>query len=189
MRARLFVLGLLLWPGTAGAAAWTLDELLARMAAMTQSQARFEQEIYVSYLKQPMHLSGRVAYSAPGRMVMQFEEPRWQRLTFENGEVHVEEAAGAEALTVATGADPVLRAVALSLQALFEGEGAALRQAFEVSFTGGADDWHLSLTPKDADVAAVVAAIEMRGRDNLVLHYALRRRDGDHMVMTFTPLP
>ena len=191
MICRLAVLAVLLWPAASRAveATWSLDELMAAMAAVTASRASFEQQVHLSYLSEPARQAGKVEYRAPDFMAIEIEQPRRQRMTFEGGRILVESEAGEQSHALDVSDDPLLKAVVTSLGALFAGRRADLANTFDVALDGRKGNWHMTLTPTDEEIAKHVRTIVIDGSANLVARYELVKTSGERMVMTFTALP
>ena len=191
MICRLAVVAIMLWPAASRAqeAPWSVDQLMAAMAAVTASRASFKQEVHVSYLTEPLRQSGKVAYRAPDFMAIEIEQPRLERMTFEAGRILVESAAGEQSHSLDLSDDPVLKAVLTSLGALLAGRRQELARMFDVVLDGAKGDWRLTLKPSAEDVAEHVGRIVISGAANLVARYELVKTSGDKLIMTFTPLP
>jgi hypothetical protein len=79
---------------------------------------------------------------------------------------------------------PVLRAFVESYRATLAGDEDTLKRYFQVELTGPMNAWELRLTPRQAELADILSAVIMRGRNSTVYSVETLEASGDRSIMT-----
>ena len=193
MKPPLWALGLLLAAATTGGAAQAteggpgagLDSLLTLMAQRRHGEADFSETKYLSMLKQPLESSGLLIYDAPDHLEQRTSTPRPQSVVLDHGIVTLQIGQRRRVLRLAD--YPQLAPLIDSIRAILAGDRAALERAFELDFSGTLAHWQLRLQPRDAQLAATLKRIDMRGEGDAVREVQVQQSDGDRSVMRITP--
>ena len=172
-------------------AAWSaeaapeLDSLMALLAQRRHGEAEFSEKKYLSMLKQPLESSGVLIYDAPDHLEQRTLQPRAQSVVLDHGVVTMQIGRRHRVLRLAD--YPQLAPLIDSIRATLAGDRAALERVFELSFSGTLEHWQLRLEPHDAQLAATLKRIDMRGERDAVREVQLQQSDGDHSVMSIMP--
>ena len=75
------------------------------------------------------------------------------------------------------------------LRATLSGDVAALQRHYTPRLAGTAQEWTLTLTPREPGIAALVAAIRLAGRESQVLRFEVDEAGGDTSVMVIEGRP
>lgn len=192
MRARGAALGAILIlglasPATAAEPGWSVEDLMARLAAVKEGNATFVEQKTLSVLLSPLVSSGIMRYRAPDYLLKQVLEPNPETYELSAGRLFVE-VPGRPREEIDLDRYRPLRVLTESLRATMAGDLPTLTGYFRMEISGTADGWTLRLTPRDDDVARFVTAIVMGGRDAHILAIDTLDRDGDRSVTTITPV-
>jgi hypothetical protein len=163
----------------------SLEELLARFARLSGMTARYREEKRIALLKRPLLSEGTIAFAAPGSLVRRAERPEPAVLLLEGETLRVADASGARRIDLA--AHPVVRQFVLTFVHVLAGDRAALERLYQLRFEslpGGL--WRLSLTPKQAELARMIAGATLLGRGAVVERMELREQSGDSTVLQFS---
>lgn len=172
-------------PGAAPAAAGELDRLMALLSQRRHGEADFQERRYVSLLKQPLESSGVLIYDAPDHLEQRTTRPRDSTVVLDRGLMTLQ--TGQRRRTLRLADYPQLAPLIDSIRATLAGDRAALERVFTLRLDGGLEHWQLQLEPRDAQLAASLARIEIRGEQAAVREVRVQQRDGDHSIMSITP--
>lgn len=184
-RARLTVLAMLWCVAAAAADASGLDELMALLAQRRHGVASFEQNQYLSVLKQPAHSSGTLTYDAPDHLEQRTLEPRAQSAVLDHGVLTLQ--VGGHERQFRLQDYPQLAPLLDSILATLAGDRGTLERLFRLEFAGDLAHWRLLLRPLDTGLAAHVASIRVSGERDAIVEVEVQQRDGDRSVMSITP--
>lgn len=178
--------GLLLVPSTGALADGSLEQLMRDLASVRERQARFVEERRLEILDAPLVTEGTLSYQAPDRLIRQDLTPDPALYSLEGDRLRV--VAGDQERIIALDQQPALRSTFEPFLALFAGDTEALERAFEVSYAGDEQAWHLTLVPRPGSAGyAPLAEIDVAGAGDVVQEVILRERDGDETVMRLSP--
>ncbi len=158
-------------------------EVIAALARVKTSDARFSEEKRMALLSRPLVLRGTLHYEAPDVVIKQVTSPgrerfevRGERVTLDNGRD--------EPRSWTIRDIPEIQAFVESIRATLAGDVTSLRRHFTVTFTGTVEDWTLTLQPRLPDLAKRVAGIVIRGHGAQLRSIETRDADGDRSLMT-----
>jgi outer membrane lipoprotein-sorting protein len=168
--------------------AWSLPVLMATMHDVRSSKARFVETKYFRLLNQAQQSSGQLIYVAPNYMQKATAEPRQARLTI-NGDRLTIEQQGERTREISLQDYSEIGPLVESVRATLAGDLSALTRYFATTLEGGADNWTLTLTPREPRLRELVATIRIQGERNAVRDVQTLEADGDRTDMVVLPDP
>lgn len=159
------LLGMLLaCAGTLSAAEPPLaDWILAKLARPAPMRTPFVELRGSALLKAPLRLQGEYRRPDAGTLVREVRAPYAETTTIRAGEIAIARNGG-RARTYSLSRAPELAGLQASFGALLGGDRALLERHYRVAADGAREHWTLTLVPKDAQLAAKVRDIVLRGR-------------------------
>lgn len=140
------------------------DWILARIAQPVPARTAFVEVRGSRLLKAPLRLSGEYRRPDADTLVREVRVPYAETTTLRAGEALVERA-GQSPRRFALSRAPELAGLQSSFGALLAGDSASLQRQYTLKADGTRARWTLTLTPKDAALAAKVQSIALTGRD------------------------
>jgi outer membrane lipoprotein-sorting protein len=186
LRSYLATLALLAAAAAAFAAdpPFTLERLMAALAAHGSGTVRFTEVKSSALLKAPIESRGTLSYAAPARLEKHTRSPRDERLIVDRDTVVIERAARGERLELRLADYPAIRASIESIRGTLAGDLAALRRHYRVELEGTWAEWRLHLLPSDPELAELVHKVLIGGRGDAVARIEILEASGDRSVMT-----
>jgi len=163
-----------------------LDAVMQSMAARPHGHAVFTESQYLALLKTRLESSGDLYFRFPDHLEKVTRRPAPESLVIDSGTLTV--TRGKMHHTVALAAYPQLAVFIDSIRATLAGDRAALERSFTLQFAADGPHWTLSLTPRDAKLAALVRQIRIDGSGDAISTVETLRADGDRSVMVITPV-
>lgn len=167
--------------------AFDLGELAGSLQLTERREIGFREERSLAALTSSVISTGYFVFEPPGRLIKVMETPRRERATVENDRLTVSDEEGTEIASVDLASQPALKQLFGGLLALLSGNAEMLRAAFNVSLSGGADDWRLDLTPKGRSEEGGPAGLErlvVTGGGGAMKTIGIREADGDRTRIT-----
>lgn len=161
-----------------------LDTLLGQLAQRRHGVASFEQQQFLSVLKQPLESSGLLLYEAPDHLEQRTVKPHAQSVVIDHGLVTMR--LGAHVRTLRLADYPQLAPLIESVRATLAGERAALEAEFVLQFSGTLAQWQLLLVPRDPALAAQVQHVRLSGANDAITGVEVLQAGGDRTVMRIT---
>lgn len=186
MTRRAMLITLLALPSTA-IAQDALAQVMAALAAVRESQARFVEEKDLPELDRPLTSRGTLSWRAPDRLEKHTSEPFEERLLVEGDWLLLERPDRGASQTVMLDTAADIRPLVEAIRATLAGDAATLRQYFQLDFSGDLARWRMVLTPLSARVLAAVQRIVIEGEAASVLVVETQGREGRSRLMA-TPL-
>lgn len=184
--------GVFAW-GMAAADAFTLDDLMARLAEAGPVVARYTEQRDSPLLAEPVELEGRIRIDPAGTFVKTTEgtDPSTLRMSGDT----VTMTRGGETREMQVSNFPAMALLAEGLFALARGDAEALQARFETDLSGSAEDWRLTLRPRMKLDMDDPSNTEPTGLVRLIVEGAgahfqrmvLEQSAGQRTVMTFRP--
>lgn len=179
-------------PSQAGA--FTLDDLMARLADAGAVVARYTERRDSPLLAEPVELRGRIRIDPAGSFVKttEGEDPSTLRMAGDT----VTLTRGGETREMRVDGFPAMALLAEGLFALARGDGEALKKRFETELSGDAADWRLALRPRmqlnmddpsDTEPTGFVR-LTVEGSEARFRRMVLEQSAGQRTVMTFRPV-
>ena len=174
-------------PAAAQEEPWDFARLMAQLAQVQASRARYSEVRRVAVLQRPLQLSGTLLYARPARIekrqILPFEEVirvDGDRLTVEREgktrEVRLQNA-------------PLVAALVESLRATLAGDGTELERLYSARVQGTRQRWTLALSPREVEIAGVVEGINIAGSGSRIARVEILQPGGDGSVMTIHESP
>ena len=175
---------LLAWPLSAAAQEepWDFARLMAQLAQVQTTQARYSEVRRVAVLQKPLQLSGTLLYERPAliekRQILPFSEV----IRVDGNWLTVEREGKTRRIALLN--EPLVAALVESLRATLAGDGAELERLYSVRVGGTRQRWTLALTPRELEVAGVVKSIDIAGSGSRIVRLEILEPGGDGSVMT-----
>jgi outer membrane lipoprotein-sorting protein len=165
------------------AAAFSAAELMQQLAAVASSHATFVETRHSALLKQPLVLRGTLAYRRPASIEKHVVEPYDERIAIDGDRLTYENSKRGRSFRTSVSGSPGLAALVEGIRATRAGDLAALEQHYQVSVSGAAERWSMTLKPADEEVARQVASITVSGGGSRISRVEVREAGGDRAVM------
>jgi hypothetical protein len=140
----------------------SIQELESRLVRAPPVSTAFVEYRFSHVLKAPLRTSGTLEYRADGVLARDVREPFIERTEVSADEIRIQRSGRAER-RIPLGRAPQLRVLLGSFRALLDGRISQLEQDFEITLSGDASRWTLSLRPRDKRLARYLASIEVYG--------------------------
>lgn len=149
------------------ASASTIDArwVLQQLAQPAPSQTTFVELRGSALLKEPLRVSGSYRRPDATTLVREVQRPYQETTTIADGKVSIARD-GKPPRVFALSRVPELADLQQSFGALLAGDQTALEQRYQLSVRGSAQQWVLSLLPRDASLAKRVRGITLHGAGN-----------------------
>lgn len=170
-------------PAASGAATLTVVELMQMLGAVESENARFVETRHSALLKAPLVLEGTLAYRRPDRVEKHVLSPYDERITVEGGRLTMENRTQNRKKTVSVSGAPGIAALIESVRATRAGDLDALQRYFALQLEGSREQWTLTLTPLDAQLARYVSQLALSGSGSRIGRITVEEAGGDRSVM------
>ena len=178
------LLALASWPA---AAQWSVNDLMAALAARGNADATFTERRYVPILDAPVQSSGTLRFITPDRLEKHTLQPRAESLVLAGDQLILQQGQRTRSLALTDLPDSGL--AINSLRGTMAGDLASLRRGWTVTLHGERRIWTLSLTPVSQAVAQYIEAVLIEGRQDQIDSIEIRQADGVRSVMQIVPTP
>jgi len=159
---------------------------MARLAAVPERRARFQEEKRLAALTEPLRSTGRLLYRRPDRLEKVTESPEAESLVVDGDRLVI--TTGQEPPRVVDlAAHPEVRAAVDAVRGPLSGDLAALRRSFAVTASGTPAAWRLVLVPTDP-AARLLATVEVDGAGDQPREVVIQQADGDEDRLLIEPL-
>jgi hypothetical protein len=182
MTRRTVLLALLTLPATARAQN-AMPPVMAALAAVRESRARFVEEKEIPEIEGLLTSRGTLSWRAPDRLEKRTTEPFEERLLIEGDRLLLDRPDRDLHQELALGTAPEIRPLVEAIRATLAGDAATLRQYFEIDFSGDLARWRMVLTPLSVRVLAAVQRIVLEGQGGAVLVVETQGREGRSRMM------
>jgi len=169
-------------PAAAQEEPWDFARLMAQLAQVQSSRARYSEVRRVAVLQKPLQLSGTLLYARPAliekRQILPFKEV----IRVDGDRLTVEREGKTREIMLQNA--PLIAGLVESLRATLAGDGSELERLYAIRVQGNRQRWTLALTPREAEIAGVVKSILIAGSDSRVARLEILEPSGDGSVMT-----
>jgi hypothetical protein len=136
--------------------------LIASLARTAPSSVAFAEARFSSLLREPLIVSGELAYGGRGSLDRRVTSPYRETTTVRGESVRVERE-GEDPRTFGLQRAAELRGFISAFDALLSGDAASLEQAFAVAVSGDDAAWRLELTPTDGRARRRLHSVVIHG--------------------------
>jgi outer membrane lipoprotein carrier protein LolA len=157
---------------------------MREMAERPHARARFVETKYLRLLSRPLTLRGTLSYTPPDRLEKHTLTPNEEILVADGDRVSVDIPVRGIKRSFNLQDNRVLWGFLESLRATLRGDLPALQRFYRLDIVGDEAKWRLSLTPHDADMAAVIKTIRMSGGKGVLTSIEIVETRGDRSTMT-----
>jgi outer membrane lipoprotein-sorting protein len=161
-----------------------LMEMLARVPAAKNS---FTETKHSALLSEPLALKGTLVYARPDRLEKNVLQPYDERTVVADNFVTIDNRTLRQKRSFALSSSAAISALVESMRATLAGDRAALERHYRVELTGPAEDWLLSLTPREPKLASLVRRIQIAGARERLKRIEIEETAGDRSVMVISP--
>jgi len=169
-------------PAAAQEEPWDFARLMAQLAQVQTSRARYSEVKRVALLQKPLQLSGTLFYSRPARLEKRQTLPFEEVISVDGDWLTVEREGKTRRISLQNA--PLVAALVESLRATLAGDGAELERLYKVRVQGTRQRWTLKLTPREVEIAGIVKSIVIAGSDSRIVRLEILEPGGDGSVMT-----
>jgi outer membrane lipoprotein-sorting protein len=173
-------------PTLGATAAFSLEELMQKLAQVKTANGKFVERKYLRVLNEPLELRGTLAYTAPGRLEKHTLTPKPESLILVEDRLTLEDKARKQRRTLYLQDYPVLWAFVESIRSTLAGDLQSLARFYEVDLQGNERDWRLLLKPRESNIQAMVREIRIGGSYSAVRTIEVLESGGDRSVMNIT---
>jgi outer membrane lipoprotein-sorting protein len=172
-----------------GTKAWAFDtpELMGWLAQTKEASATFVESRHVNGFDAPMTLSGELRFKAPDLFERRTLKPAQESMVVDGTALTL--ARGSQRRTMHLDAAPEAAAIVGAIRGTLTGDVKALERHFKLGLSGRPEQWLLDLMPRDAQLAASVRTVQIRGQRGQVRVIEVWFASGDRSVMNITPKP
>lgn len=160
-----------------------LEALLDGVAQTERREVAFEETRSIAGVTKPLMSRGRLIYEPDGRLIKRFETPRRETAILDEDRLTILDADDTEVATIDLWMQRDLQLVFTGLRAVFSGDAAALRSAFDIQVSGDAGTWRLQLTPKPEEGDTRLDRVVVSGNARQIVSFEVRERDGDTSII------
>ena len=168
------------------APAFDLGALMALLAGVKSGEATFVETRRIEMLDRTLVSSGRLSFKAPDVFVRETLKPRHEQLAVEGNTLTM--SLGERSRTMQLDASPEAAVIVEAIRGTLTGNRGVLERLFETRVSGDARQWSLELVPRDLRLRGQVASVRISGREQVATEVRILLADGDHSVMTITPV-
>ncbi len=166
----------------------TLMKILDLVSQDSPRRVAFAEERHLSFLTEPLRLSGELAFDPPDRLERVVLRPKKEIMEIEGDLLSLRTLPTDPSIRVRLADYPALQAMATALRGLLAGNQAVLSDAFQVTPSGTAENWSLRLEPLSGPVRAEIAHMELTGVAGQVQSLEIFEAAGDRTRITFQSL-
>jgi outer membrane lipoprotein carrier protein LolA len=169
-------------PATAQEEPWDFARLMAQLAQVQASRARYSEVRRVAVLQRPLQLSGTLLYARPARIEKRQILPFEEVIRVDGDRLTVEREGKTREFRLQNA--PLIAGLVESLRATLAGDATELERLYSARVRGTRQRWTLELTPKEVEIAGVVKSILVAGSGPRVARLEILEPSGDGSVMT-----
>lgn len=166
------------------AAPWSLKELMHDLAQVKKSKATFVERKHLSMLKTPLSFSGKLEYTAPGRLEKHTLLPKPESMILDQDKLIVQDGETGSKRVLSLQEYPSVWAFVESIRSTLAGDIDTLGRFYHVSLKGQRDQWQLILQPVGSKIKSLVNGILIKGSFDQIDTIEIRESGGDYSVMS-----
>ena len=142
-----------------------LNQLLERIRVEPPALVPFTEQRKNRLLKEPMVLTGHLAYPEAGRLEKIIETPFREALRVAGDEVSIER--DGERRRISLRNRTAMRVMLTSIEAIMDGDSATLASHFDATVTGNEARWQIELLPRERRLARQLSRMVVSGGEQL----------------------
>ena len=166
-------------------AQWTVATLMRQLAGRVTGKATFTEKKYLGVLDKPIEQSGTLAF-APGHLEKVTQRPYLERMNVNGDELVIENGPHATRRQMSLQRYPPLQGFIEGIRATLTGDLDTLQRFYRIALHGSREDWELEMIPRQAEMAAVVRLVSVRGAGDRIATIEVVQENGDRSVMQIT---
>jgi hypothetical protein len=142
-----------------------LNHLLDRIRVEPPARVPFTEQRKNRLLKEPMVLTGYLAYPEAGRLEKVIETPFREALRVDGDEISIER--DGERRRISLRNRKSMRVMLASIEAIMASGSATLESYFDATVSGDAAHWRIELLPRDRRLARQLSRMEVSGGEQV----------------------
>jgi hypothetical protein len=142
-----------------------LDELLERIRIEPPARVPFTEQRKNRLLKEPMVLSGYLAYPAAGRLEKNIETPFRETLRVDGDEISILRDGDERRISLRNRKS--FRVMLSGIEAIMAGDTALLDEHFEATVSGTIEEWRIELRPRARRLARQLLKMDVVGGEHV----------------------
>ena len=147
----------------------------------------FAEEKRLAGLDSPLHATGTLRYVAPAYLEKRIEHPVEETVQVDGDRLRYARPADGVDRIVGLDDAPELRGLVEAVRGTLAGDLPALQRHYHVAYADADPGWQLTLTPRDARVAALVGRMRIDGQGAALRVVETVEANGDVSTMTLDP--
>jgi outer membrane lipoprotein-sorting protein len=163
-----------------------LGQLMQTLATVKSGEATFVETRTVNMLDRTLKSAGKLSFEAPDTFVRETLRPNKDRIAVVGNTVTM--SMGGRTRTVPLDSVPEAAVIMEAIRGTLTGNREAIERNFDASVTGNAQQWSLTLKPREFKLQQLVTSIRVSGRQALAREVAVAMADGDSSVMAIEPV-
>ena len=142
---------------------------------------------HLALLAKPLVSRGTLNFSPPDKLAIRTTDPKPEAVVVDGD--WVSRTVDGKTRSIQLSAQPEAAGIIEGIRGALSGNRTALDTHYQLSVSGQANQWQMSLVPRDSRVRKLVQRIVMEGKQNLITRITTEMADGDRSVMDVTPKP
>jgi outer membrane lipoprotein-sorting protein len=162
---------------------WQLPDLMRTLSQNKRQEATFVEKRYLSVLDKPLVSSGELSFVPPNRLEKRTLKPKPESLVVD-GDVLIVEQSNRRQRRLRLQEHPEISAFVESIRGTLAGDRSALESVYSLELSGSAEQWRLSLVPRQEEMARIISQIRIAGSQADLTTIEFDFADGDRSEMT-----
>jgi outer membrane lipoprotein-sorting protein len=171
----------------AGAAGFDVGALMDLLKNQKGGKATFHETRHMAILERPVETTGELVFTPPDKLEKRSTGLNAERMVVDRETLSIERGARKQVLALRD--HPQVAVFIESIRGTLAGDRGSLEKTYNLALEGDPQRWRLVLTPRDAQLARIVARIAIAGSQAQVRRIEIEQADGDRSVMLVTPVP
>ena len=163
------------------------NALMLLLAKHPSGDAHFTETKHLALLAKPLVSRGTLNFSPPDKLAIRTTEPKPEAVVVDGD--WVSRTVDGKTRSIQLSAQPEAAGIIEGIRGALSGNRTALDTHYQLSVSGQANQWQMTLVPRDSRVRKLVQRIVMEGKQNLIHRITTEMADGDRSVMDVTPKP
>jgi outer membrane lipoprotein-sorting protein len=169
------------------AQSWGLPDLMQSLAQVHSASAAFTARQTSPVLSAPLISTGTLTYTAPGYLRKTTSAPTPEDFILNGEKITLTSAQAGGTRVFNINQDPRIAGLVEGIRGTLAGDLPQLETFYNVSLSGGADNWQLTLLPKPAALAKFLRSITITGHQSTLDTIDTATADGGDSRMSIRP--